>query len=106
MENIERYEQGPVNYAAESLGGIAGVRLIGSASNKARVVSFVTEAISAEEMGKILDQEGIAVRARPHCAQPTMDRFGLEAAVRPWLAMYNAHDDIDRLERTRRALQK
>jgi cysteine desulfurase/selenocysteine lyase len=58
-------------------------------------------------MGKILDQEGIAVRAGHHCAQPTMDRFGLDATVRPSLALYNATDDIDQLERSvRRALQK
>jgi len=107
MENIERYEHELVNYATERLGSIAGVRLIGIAPNKASVVSFVTESIPAEEMGKILDQEGIAVRAGHHCAQPTMDRFGLEATVRPSLAMYNTHDEIDRLERAvRRALQR
>jgi cysteine desulfurase / selenocysteine lyase len=58
-------------------------------------------------MGKILDQDGIAVRAGHHCAQPTMARYGLEATVRPSLALYNTHDEIDQLERSvRRALQK
>jgi cysteine desulfurase/selenocysteine lyase len=94
-------------YAAESLGQIPGVRLIGTAPEKAGVVSFVTDQIPAEEMGKILDQDGIAVRAGHHCAQPTMDRFGLEATVRLSLALYNTHDEIDRLQdAVRRALRK
>lgn len=107
MENIERYEHELVTYATQRLGSIPGVRLIGTAPHKAGVVSFVTDTIPAEEMGKILDQEGIAVRAGHHCAQPTMDRFGLEATVRSSLALYNNHDEIDQLERAvRRALQK
>ena len=58
-------------------------------------------------MGRILDQDGIAVRAGHHCAQPTMDRFELEATVRPSLALYNTHEEIDQLERVvRRALRK
>jgi cysteine desulfurase/selenocysteine lyase len=94
-------------YATERLARIPGVTLIGTAPEKAGVVSFITDKIPAEEMGKILDQDGIAVRAGHHCAQPTKDRFGLEATVRPSLALYNTHDEIDQLERAeRRALQK
>jgi len=107
MDNIERYEQELVSYATERLATVPGLRLIGTASHKAGVVSFVTDSIPAEEMGKLLDQDGIAVRAGHHCAQPTMDRFGLEATVRPSLALYNTHDEIDQLERAvRRALEK
>lgn len=107
MENVARHEQELLAYATEKLGKIPGVRLIGTAPEKAGVVSFVTDEIPAEEMGKILDQDGIAVRAGHHCAQPTMDRFGVEATVRPSLALYNTHDEIDRLERAvRRALRK
>jgi len=107
MENVARHEQELLAYATDALGKIPGVSLIGTAPEKAGVVSFVTDEIPAEEMGKILDQDGIAVRAGHHCAQPTMDRFGLEATVRPSLALYNTHDEIDRLERAvRRALRK
>jgi len=107
MENVARHEQELLAYATEKLGKIPGVRLIGTAPEKAGVVSFVTDQIPAEEMGKILDQDGIAVRAGHHCAQPTMDRFGLEATVRPSLALYNTHGEIDQLERSvRRALRK
>ncbi|MGB8681846.1 MAG: cysteine desulfurase [Candidatus Binatus sp.] len=107
MQNVATHERALLAYATEALARIPGVRLIGTAPEKAGVVSFITDKIPAEEMGKILDQDGIAVRAGHHCAQPTMDRFGLEATVRPSLALYNTHDEIDQLERAvRRALQK
>jgi len=107
MENVARHERDLLAYAIEALGRIPGVRLIGNAPEKAGVVSFVTDRIPPEEMGEILDQDGIAVRAGHHCAQPTMARYGLEATVRPSLALYNTHDEIDQLERSvRRALQK
>jgi cysteine desulfurase/selenocysteine lyase len=107
MQNVATHERALLAYATEALGRIPGVRLIGTAPEKAGVVSFITDKIPAEEMGKILDQDGIAVRAGHHCAQPTMDRFGLEATVRPSLALYNTHDEIDQLERAvHRALQK
>jgi len=105
MENIATHERALLAYATDALARIPGVRLIGTAPEKAGVVSFITDKIPAEEMGKILDQDGIAVRAGHHCAQPTMDRYGLEATVRPSLALYNTHDEIDQLERSiRRAL--
>jgi cysteine desulfurase/selenocysteine lyase len=107
MENVARHDRELLAYATESLSRIPGVRLIGTAPEKAGVVSFVTDQIPPEEMGKILDQDGIAVRAGHHCAQPTMDRFGPEATVRPSLALYNTHDEIDQLDRAvRRALRK
>jgi cysteine desulfurase / selenocysteine lyase len=107
MENVARHERELLAYATEALSRIPGVRLIGTAPEKAGVLSFVTDKIPAEEMGKILDEDGIAVRAGHHCAQPTMDRFGLDGTVRPSIALYNTHDEIDQLERAvRRALQK
>ncbi len=107
MDNVARHERELPAYATDALGRIPGVRLIGTAPEKAGVVSFVTNDIPAEELGRILDQDGIAVRAGHHCAQPTMDRFGLEATVRPSLALYNTHDEIDQLERAvRRALRQ
>ncbi|HVM95428.1 MAG TPA: SufS family cysteine desulfurase [Candidatus Acidoferrales bacterium] len=106
MENIARYEHELLIHATDALGRIPGVRLIGTAAEKASVVSFIADGISAEEMGGILDQEGIAVRAGHHCAQPTMARFGVTSTVRPSLAFYNTHGEIELLARTlRRALR-
>ncbi len=73
--------------------------MIGTAAEKAGAMSFVLDGIASEDMGRILDQDGIAVRAGHHCAQPTMDRFGVTATVRPSLALYNTHGDIDALVR-------
>jgi cysteine desulfurase/selenocysteine lyase len=107
MENVAAHERQLLAYTHDALSRIPGVRLIGTAPEKTGVASFITDEISPEEMGKILDQEGIAVRAGHHCAQPTMDRFGLEATVRPSLALYNTHDEIDQLARAiRRALRR
>jgi cysteine desulfurase/selenocysteine lyase len=68
------------------------------------VVSFVLDGYEPEEVGRLLDQEGIAVRAGHHCAQPTMDRFGVTGTVRPSLALYNTHEEIERLARAVRNL--
>ncbi len=107
MEVIARHESELLAYATEALRGIAGVRLIGTAAEKAGVVSFVTDEIEAEDLGRILDQSGIAVRAGHHCAQPTMARYGLTSTVRPSLALYNTHYDVDRLVRAvRHALRR
>jgi cysteine desulfurase/selenocysteine lyase len=107
MENVAAHERELLAYTHDCLSRIPGVRLIGTAPEKTGVASFVTDDIPPEEMGKILDQEGIAVRAGHHCAQPTMDRFGLEATVRPSLALYNTHEEVERLARAvRRALRR
>jgi cysteine desulfurase/selenocysteine lyase len=76
---------------------IPGVRLIGTAKDKASVVSFVLNGYSTEEVGKALNQEGIAVRTGHHCAQPILRRFGLETTVRPSLAFYNTCEEVDRM---------
>ena len=75
---------------------IPGVRLIGSARDKASVLSFVLDGYSTDEVGKALNQEGIAVRTGHHCAQPILRRFGLETTVRPSLAFYNTCEEVDR----------
>jgi cysteine desulfurase/selenocysteine lyase len=107
MANVARHEHELLIHATERLRRIKGIRLIGTAKEKAGVVSFVSEAIPAEEFGRILDQDGIAVRAGHHCAQPTMDRFALSATVRPSFALNNTHDEICVLERAvRKALQQ
>lgn len=97
IENITRYEQNLLAYGMEVLKKIPGLRLIGRAKEKASVLSFVIEGFSNQEIGKILSEEGIAVRAGHHCAQPILRRFGLEGTVRPSLAFYNTYEEIDSL---------
>lgn len=105
MENVARHERELLAHGTDELNRIPGLRLIGTAPDKAGVMSFVVDGMSVEEMGKFLDQEGIAVRAGHHCAQPTMDRFGVDGTVRPSLALYNTHEEIDTLVRAiRKAL--
>jgi cysteine desulfurase/selenocysteine lyase len=95
LPNIAAYEHSLVEYATEHLRPIKGLKLIGTAPNKASVVSFVLDGYTTEQVGKVLNQEGIAVRTGHHCAQPILRRFGLEATVRPSLAFYNTFDEID-----------
>jgi cysteine desulfurase/selenocysteine lyase len=91
------YEETLLAYAIKSLSGISGLKLIGTAPNKVSVVSFVLEGISNENLGRQLNQEGIAVRTGHHCAQPILRRFGVENSVRPSLAFYNTFKEIDTL---------
>jgi cysteine desulfurase/selenocysteine lyase len=97
MANIARYEHDLLVYATRLLSDIPGLRIIGTAAEKAGVISFVLKDIPPEEVGHALNQEGIAVRAGHHCAQPILRRFGLEATVRPSLAFYNTYGDVDAL---------
>lgn len=97
IENIGRYEHDLLVYGMRGLGAINGVRLIGTAAEKASVMSFVLDGYSTEEVGHALNEEGIAVRTGHHCAQPILRRFGVETTVRPSLAFYNTYDEIDRL---------
>ena len=97
IENIARYEHELLVYGMAQLRTVPGVRLIGTAADKASVMSFVLAGYSTEEVGKALNEEGIAVRTGHHCAQPILRRFGVETTVRPSLAFYNTFDEIDRL---------
>jgi len=97
IENIARYEHDLLVYATRGLSSIPGVRLIGTAADKASVASFVLAGYSTEEVGRALNEEGIAVRSGHHCAQPILRRFGVEATVRPSLAFYNTCEEIDRM---------
>lgn len=105
LENIGRYEHELLVYATERLHEVPGLRLIGTAPDKAGVLSFVLDGVRTEEVGGILDQEGIAVRSGHHCAQPILRRFGLEATIRASLAPYNTCEDIDALVAALRRLQ-
>ncbi len=97
IENIARYEHELLCYGMQALGAVKGVRLIGTAAEKASVMSFVLGGYSTDEVGQALNEEGIAVRTGHHCAQPILRRFGVETTVRPSLAFYNTFDEIDRL---------
>ena len=97
LENIAAYEHELLNYATEQLGQIPGLRIIGTAREKASVLSFVLEGIHPHDAGTILDQEGIAVRTGHHCAQPVMHRFGIPGTTRASLAFYNTREDVDAL---------
>jgi cysteine desulfurase/selenocysteine lyase len=97
IDNIGRYEHGLLEYATHHMAPIPGVRLVGTARDKASVLSFVLAGHTTEEVGKALNHEGIAVRTGHHCAQPILRRFGLETTVRPSLAFYNTCEEIDRM---------
>jgi cysteine desulfurase/selenocysteine lyase len=97
MHNIDRYEHELLSYGMQQLAIIPGVRLVGTAKEKASVMSFVLAGYSTDEVGKALNEEGIAVRTGHHCAQPILRRMGLETTVRPSLAFYNTFEEIDRL---------
>jgi cysteine desulfurase / selenocysteine lyase len=97
LANIGRHEQELLEYATARLAAIKDLRIIGTAREKVAVISFVLPNRRTEEVGRLLDQEGIAVRAGHHCAQPSLRRFGLESTVRPSFSIYNTKDEIDRL---------
>ncbi len=97
IENVARYEHDLLVYASRGLATVPGLRLIGTAAEKAGVLSFVLDGFRSEEVGEALNREGIAVRSGHHCAQPILRRFGLETTVRPSLALYNTCADIDAL---------
>jgi len=94
---IEQYEHELLAYATSQMRTVPGLRLIGTAPQKASVLTFVLDGYRPEEVASALDKQGIAVRAGHHCAQPILRRYGLESAVRPSLAMYNTCDEVDLL---------
>ena len=95
LENIAGYEHSLLEYATPRLRQVSGLRLIGTARDKASVMSFVLDGYRPEQVGAALNQEGIAVRSGHHCAQPILRRFGMEATVRPSVAFYNTCQEID-----------
>lgn len=99
-EQAAVYEAELLRYATERVAAIEGVRIIGTARKKASVLSFVIDGIHPHDIGTILDQEGIAVRAGHHCAQPVMQRFNVPATARASFAFYNTKEEIDVLART------
>jgi len=97
MDLIDQYEHYLLAYATKLLKEVSGLRLIGTAPQKASVLSFVLEGFTNDQVGQALNKEGIAVRTGHHCAQPILRRFGLESTVRPSLAFYNTCSDVHAL---------
>jgi cysteine desulfurase/selenocysteine lyase len=97
MERVAHHEQGLLAYGTELLAAIPGLRLVGTAREKTGVLSFVLDGVHPHDVGTILDQEGIAIRAGHHCSQPLMERLGVPATARASLGVYNSEDDLDRL---------
>jgi cysteine desulfurase/selenocysteine lyase len=94
---IAAHEHDLLAYGTEALAAVPGLRLVGTAPEKAGVLSFVVEGIHPHDIGTILDYEGIAVRTGHHCAQPVMDRYGLPATARASLACFNTKGELDAL---------
>jgi cysteine desulfurase/selenocysteine lyase len=100
MENIAAYEHELLNYGTAGLLTVPGLRLVGTAREKAGVMSFVLDDMRTEDVGVVLNEEGIAVRSGHHCAQPILRRMGVESTVRPSLAFYNTCEELDQLVAT------
>ena len=97
LGRIAAWEQELLGYATARLGEVEGVRLIGTARDKASLVSFVVDGVHPHDLGTILDQEGIAIRTGHHCAMPAIEFFGVPATARASFAFYNTRDEIDQL---------
>jgi cysteine desulfurase / selenocysteine lyase len=95
IDKVAAHEHDLLAYATERISTIPGTRLIGTAGDKAAVLSFVLEGVHPHDIGTILDQEGVAVRTGHHCAQPIMERFGIPATVRASFALYNTREEVD-----------
>jgi cysteine desulfurase/selenocysteine lyase len=103
---VAAHEHELLEYATETLSEFEQLKIIGTAKEKAGVLSFVFDHIHAHDMGTILDQEGVAVRAGHHCAMPVMQRFGVPATTRASFALYNTKEEVDVLARAiRKALK-
>src|SRR6266536_3472005 len=99
-EQAAVHEHELLRYATDRLSAIEGVRIIGNAREKASVLSFVIDEVHPHDIGTILDQEGIAIRAGHHCAQPVMQRFNIPATARASFAFYNTREEVDALANT------
>lgn len=97
LDNIKRYEDELLAYATDKLQQIEGLKIIGTATEKSSVISFVIEGVHPYDVGVILDKLGIAVRTGHHCAQPVMDQFHIAGTIRASVAMYNTKEEVDAL---------
>lgn len=99
LERIATYEHELLEHATTALSNIPGLRIIGTAREKASLISFVLDGVHAHDVGTVLDHEGVAIRAGHHCTMPVMQRFGIPATARASLAFYNTKEEIDILVR-------
>ena len=97
IEEIEKHEMALLNYATEKIKSIDGVEIVGNADEKASVISFVMRDIHPHDIGTIMDNLGIAIRAGHHCTQPIMDFYNIPATARASFAIYNTEEDVDKL---------
>jgi cysteine desulfurase/selenocysteine lyase len=97
LDRIAAHERDLLAYATARLSAIPGVRIVGTAKDKAAVVSFVMEGVHPHDIGTVLDYEGVAIRTGHHCAQPVMDRFRLPATARASFGLYNTRSEVDAL---------
>ncbi len=97
LGNIQSYEKDLLDHATSAVAAVDGLRLIGTATEKAGVLSFVMENIHPHDLGTILDHEGVAIRTGHHCAMPVMEHFGVPATARASIAFYNTRQEVDRL---------
>ena len=97
IERIEKHEMDLLNYATEKINSIEGVEIVGNAENKTSVISFVMGDIHPHDIGTIMDNLGIAIRAGHHCTQPIMDFYNIPATARASFAIYNTEEDVDKL---------
>lgn len=97
IEKIEEYEANLLNYATKKISEISGVEIIGNSKKKASVISFTMKGIHPHDIGTIMDNLGIAIRAGHHCTQPIMDFYDIPATARASFAVYNTEEDVDRL---------
>jgi cysteine desulfurase/selenocysteine lyase len=106
LDAIAAYEDDLLRYGTSLLEAIPGLRIVGTAREKAGVLSFVLDGVHPHDVGTILDYEGIAVRTGHHCAQPVMDRYGIPATTRASLACFNTRGELDALARGLRKVQE
>jgi cysteine desulfurase/selenocysteine lyase len=97
LAGAQAHEHALLEYATAALSGIEGLRIVGTAKDKASLVSFVMRGVHAHDLGTILDEDGIAIRTGHHCAMPVMEFFKIAATARASFAFYNTFDEIDRL---------
>jgi cysteine desulfurase/selenocysteine lyase len=99
LDVVGSYERELLEYATAQVSSVPGVRVVGTARERASILSFAVEGIHPHDVGQVLDAEGIAIRAGHHCAQPVMAHFGVAATARASFAVYNTRDEVDALVR-------
>ena len=106
IERVARYERDLLDHATATMSAIDGLTIIGTAADKASVVSFTLDGVHPHNIGTIVDLEGVAIRTGHHCAMPVMDFFGVPATARASMALYNTREDIDALVAALRKVRK